>query len=108
MRLIGGFASLVSYCLRLAKFPEEAFLICLNQNHLGSVADKEVGGLRKTPEKGRIKQLLAADDAAAAEEISAETVLSELDGSSSVKVTTKHAEVFAQQTTLNFCLLLAS
>lgn len=106
MKLIGGFASLVSYCLRLAKFPEEAFLICLNQNHLGSVADKEVGGLRKTPEKGRIKQLLAV--AAAAEEISTETVLSELDCSSSVKVTTKHAEVFSQQTTLNFCLLLAS
>lgn len=76
MKLIGGFASLVSYCLRLAKFPEEAFLICLNLNHFGSVADKEVGGLRKTPEKGRIKQLLAAA-AAAEEEICAETVLSD-------------------------------
>lgn len=75
MRLICGFASLVSCCLRLAKFPEEAFLICLNQNHLGSVADKEVGGWRKSKEKSRIKQLLSV---AAAEKISAETAAGRL------------------------------
>lgn len=71
MRLIGGTAALVSYCFHLAKFPEEAFLICRTERW---------GVWGKARKSTKIKQLVAAF-----EEISAETVWSELDYRLSVK-----------------------